>query len=114
MNGRSRGVTRSRLIALIGALSAASATVGEAPTSYGIAATASVAALSACGGQSSCRSFKGACTGVSAKRQCTVAPVSLQPDATTTEQCCTGAFQYPSIEVCEGQPPQKGCSFCVF
>jgi hypothetical protein len=114
MNGRRRGVTRSRLIALIGALSAALATLSEAPPSYRIAATASMVVLSACDGQSTCRSFKGPCTGVFAKRQCTVAPVSLQPDAATTEQCCGGAFQYPSIEVCEGQPPQKGCSFCVF
>ncbi len=113
MGERGRGVARSRLVALLGALVAALASVGGAPSSYRMAATAGVVVLAACR-PSDCRDFKGSCTSFSGKRQCTVAPVSLDPDATTTEQCCSGAMQYPWIQVCPGQPPSKGCGFCLF
>jgi hypothetical protein len=63
---------------------------------------------------SPCTTFKGACTGMSGERQCVTAPRSLEPDAPTVTQCCSGRFQYPVVEVCPGQEPSLGCGFCLF
>lgn len=60
-----------------------------------------------------CRSFTGRCTGFG-RRQCVVAPVSFNPDALTIEQCCGGWFQFPWIEICDGQAPRRGCGFCLW
>ncbi len=60
-----------------------------------------------------CTTYTGPCTGWGS-RQCVVAPEQITPDAGVLEQCCTGAFQYPWIRVCKGQPPQRGCGFCLW
>lgn len=60
-----------------------------------------------------CHTFTGACTGTGTRR-CVSAPASFTPDALTIEQCCNGWFQYPWIEICEGEPPRRGCGFCLW
>lgn len=60
-----------------------------------------------------CHVFTGRCTSLGGE-QCVVAPESINPDAVTTFQCCTGWFEYPRIEVCEGEPPKKTCGFCIW
>lgn len=60
-----------------------------------------------------CRMFTGRCTGFGS-RQCVVAPESMSPDAAMIEHCCSGWFQFPWIEICEGQPPKRGCGFCFW
>lgn len=60
-----------------------------------------------------CRMFTGRCTGFG-RRQCVVAPESMSPDAAMIEHCCSGWFQFPWIEICEGQPPKRGCGFCLW
>jgi hypothetical protein len=61
-----------------------------------------------------CYSYRGKCTGFG-RRQCVIAPSSYgDPSAPTIEQCCQGWFQYPWIEVCEGQAPTQGCGFCLW
>ncbi|MCW5600038.1 hypothetical protein [Nitrosomonas sp.] len=60
-----------------------------------------------------CNTFTDRCTGFGT-RQCVTAPVSMTPDAETIEYCCDGWFQYPYIEVCEGEPPKRGCGFCLW
>ena len=60
-----------------------------------------------------CHVYTGRCTGFG-RRQCVVAPVSFSPDAETIEHCCSGWFQYPWIEVCDGAPPKRGCGFCFW
>ena len=62
---------------------------------------------------SPCTRYKGSCTGTGGN-QCVTAPVSLEPDALTVTQCCSGSFQYPWVEVCPGKEPTMGCSFCLF
>jgi hypothetical protein len=62
---------------------------------------------------SNCTTYKGSCTGFGGN-QCVTAPVSLEPDALTVTQCCSGRFQYPWVEVCPGKEPNQGCSFCLF
>lgn len=60
-----------------------------------------------------CRNYAGPCTGFG-QRRCVVAPTSFDPDAPVMEHCCSGWFQYPWIQICEGQPPQTGCAFCFW
>ncbi|MCY7355859.1 MAG: hypothetical protein LH470_12465 [Lysobacter sp.] len=60
-----------------------------------------------------CWMFTGRCTGFG-RRQCVTAPESMSPDALMLEHCCGGWFQYPWIEVCDGQPPKRGCGFCFW
>lgn len=60
-----------------------------------------------------CRMFTGRCTGFG-RRQCVIAPESMSPDALTIEHCCSGWFQYPWIQICDGQPPKIGCGFCFW
>jgi hypothetical protein len=62
---------------------------------------------------SNCTTFKGKCTGFGGN-QCVTAPESLEPDAATITQCCSGSFQYPWIELCPGAKANRGCSFCLF
>ena len=59
------------------------------------------------------RTFTGRCTGFGS-RQCVTAPESFTPDARIVEQCCNGWFQYPWIEIREGEPPRQGCGFCLW
>lgn len=63
--------------------------------------------------RTNCRTYTGRCTGFGT-RQCVIAPVSFDPDAATIEHCCNGWFQYPWIEICEGEPPKMGCGFCFW
>jgi hypothetical protein len=63
--------------------------------------------------QTRCRTYTGPCTGFGTRR-CVVAPDSFSPDAATVEQCCSGWFQFPWIEVCDGKPVRKGCGFCFW
>ena len=60
-----------------------------------------------------CRTFTGRCTGFGS-RQCVTAAESFTPDSSVVEQCCNGWFQYPWIEICEGEPPKQGCGFCFW
>lgn len=69
--------------------------------------------FSAAAASDNCRSYSGPCTGFG-KRQCVLAPSSFEPDAPVIEQCCGGWFQYPWIQVCEGQAPRVGCGFCLW
>ena len=104
----------ARVIALIGTLTTALVSSGGAPLAYRAAvATTTTVVLSSCRVPESCRSFSGSCTGFGG-RQSVVAPISINPDANTIEQSCTGAFQYPWVEVCEGQAPRRGCGVCLF
>jgi|SRR5262245_7349853 len=60
-----------------------------------------------------CTMYAGRCTGFGTQ-QCVTAPESLSPDATVITQCCAGWFQYPWIQICEGEPPRRGCGFCLW
>ena len=62
---------------------------------------------------SDCTTYKGKCTGTGGT-QCVTAPTSIEPDATTITQCCSGSFQYPWVQVCPGKEATQGCSFCLF
>lgn len=68
---------------------------------------------SATSASGSCWRFTGPCTGFG-RRQCVTAPESQEPGAGMITHCCSGWFQYPWIEVCPGQPPRTGCSFCLW
>jgi hypothetical protein len=46
--------------------------------------------------------------------QCVTGPARQEASAETIEQCCTGWFQYPWIEVCPGEEARRGCGFCIF
>lgn len=74
-----------------------------------------IAVLSACGSAPKCNSYHGACTG-SGTTQCVVGMSSYSdPSAPSVEQCCSGSFQYPWVEVCEGaSAPTRGCGFCLW
>jgi hypothetical protein len=64
-------------------------------------------------GNNPCWHYTGHCTSSGAP-QCVTGPSAQSPDATAITQCCTGGSQYPWIDVCPGQQPSKGCSFCLF
>jgi hypothetical protein len=64
---------------------------------------------------SDCRTVKGKCTGIGGTTQCVATPVNLDdPTSLIVEQCCSGRFQYPWVEICPGREPRQGCSFCLF
>lgn len=62
---------------------------------------------------SDCWHFRGRCTGWGT-RQCVTGPEEQSPDALIIEQCCSGWFQYPWIEVCPGTKATRGCGFCLW
>jgi len=84
------------------------------------AGLAGVALLSASGGESvqaqadRCWSYHGSCTGWGT-RQCIVGPKDPinSPGEELIHQCCSGWFQYPWIEVCDGRVNQ-GCGLCFW
>ncbi len=59
-----------------------------------------------------CWRFRGRCTGFG-RMQCVSGPEAQTPDALIIQQCCSGWFQYPWIEVCPGKTARRGCGFCL-
>jgi hypothetical protein len=71
----------------------------------------------AANGSDPCWRYYGSCTRFSwyyVGRQCVVGPATQELGAETIEQCCSGWFQYPWIEVCPGEEAHSGCGFCLF
>jgi hypothetical protein len=62
-----------------------------------------------------CTTYTGRCTGFGSRPLVVLTgPKQLTPDANVIEHCCSGLFQHPWIKVCNAQPPQKGCGFCLW